>query len=224
MGKIIDLTGQRFGRLTVVERAKNRNRSKDAYWLCCCDCGQETVVCGKSLRVELTKSCGCLNREKNKSHGGSESRLYRIWVGMKARCNNSKCHSFPRYGGRGIAVCTEWERDFSAFQEWAKANGYRDELTLDRIDNDKGYCPENCRWVPMYIQVNNRSNNCFLTLDGRTQTVAQWSRELGIPETTVRERKKRGWSDERTLLTPSASMVSATKTKGGAAHEDIETR
>ena len=189
----------------MVARAENSNSSKDAYWLCRCDCGQETVVCGKSLKSALTKSCGCYNRSKNQTHGGSNDRLYRIWIGMRGRCNNHKDKNYPRYGGRGIVVCAEWNFDYSAFQSWAKANGYQDNLTIDRIDNNGDYCPSNCRWVSMSVQVNNRTNNRLLTFDGRTQTVAQWSRELGIPETTVRNRKRRGWSDEQALLTPSVS-------------------
>lgn len=166
MGKLIDLTGQRFGQLTVLERAENGNH-KQPRWKCRCDCGKETIVFGHLLRNGNTKSCGCFSRElhgtlmkrSNLRHGdcsGAETRLYRIWGGMKNRCYNSHQINYKHYGGRGIAVCEEWLHDFTAFRDWAMSHGYRDDLTIDRIDNDKGYSPDNCRWVTMSEQRKNQ--------------------------------------------------------------------
>lgn len=157
MGKLIDLTGQRFERLVVVERAENKGR--DAAWLCRCDCGKLVTVRGHDLVRGKQKSCGCFNTEKlqhgNPKHGHHGERLYRIWQNMLNRCRNEKLACWPDYGGRGIRVCEEWH-EFDTFRTWALANGYADNLTIDRIDNDKGYNPKNCRWITRAEQNRNQ--------------------------------------------------------------------
>lgn len=202
MPKLIDLTGQRFGRLVVIERADNSADGR-ARWLCRCDCGQSKTVLGEHLKKGRTKSCGCAKSESSskrfKKHGGRNSKLYRIWSNMKDRCNNPDCKVYSDYGGRGIKVCKEWIDDFSAFQKWALANGYKEGLTIDRKDNDKGYSPDNCRWTDRKIQGNNKRNCRYITYKGQRKTVAEWSEITGIPHETLLYRLNHGWETERIL-------------------------
>lgn len=202
MPRLIDLTGQRFGRLVVVERVENSADGR-ARWLCRCDCGQSKTVLGEHLKKGRTKSCGCAKSESSskrfKKHGGRNSKLYRIWSNMKDRCNNPDCKVYSDYGGRGIKVCKEWIDDFSAFQKWALANGYKEGLTIDHKDNDKGYSPDNCRWTDRKIQGNNKRNCRYITYKGQRKTVAEWSDITGIPHDTLLYRLNHGWETERIL-------------------------
>lgn len=160
------LTGIRFGRLTVVKRAEDlvsRSGTHRSQWLCLCDCGNEKVVQARFLIDGTTVSCGCYAKERNTEahtkHGGSYGRMYRIWNGMKDRCYNPKNGRFNRYGGRGISVCPAWLNSFQAFHDWAIENGYDDDLSIDRINNDGNYEPGNCRWATPKEQANNRSTS-----------------------------------------------------------------
>ena len=177
--KLIDITGKTFGKWTVIKRAEN-DKYKSARWLCRCECGNEHIVRGADLRSGKSKNCGCVNKNNFKKmiykHGREGTRLYRTWSSIKARCYNKNYHKYYRYGGRGITVCDEWKNDFMSFYKWAMANGYKDNLTIDRIDNDGNYEPNNCRWVTNKEQANNKSTNVFVEYKGLKKTVAEWSR------------------------------------------------
>lgn len=208
MGKFKDLTGQKFGRLTVIERAGNDKRC-NATWKCVCSCSQKTerIVPGVDLISGHTRSCGCLNSElitlRNLKHGKRGTRLYTIWASMKKRCYNPKDVSYKNYGGRGITVCDEWKNDFKAFYNWAIDNGYKDNLSIDRIYNEKSYFPSNCRFATRKEQNNNQRSNHLITYKGRTQNLKQWADELELNYDTLRHRiNTYNWSIEKALNTP----------------------
>lgn len=204
---MIDLTGRRFGRLTVIEKScLDIGDNGQRYYICRCDCGNMTINYSSDLTCNKTLSCGCYSREIAKQrqlkHGQKGTRLYTIWENMKKRCYNAKIANYKNYGGRGIKVCEEWH-EFGQFYEWAMANGYNDKLTLDRIDNNGNYEPSNCRWVDKKTQANNTRSNHYLTYNGRTMTMKQWAEELGISYNLIRDRiNKLGWSVEKTFTTP----------------------
>lgn len=210
MGKLIDLTGQRFGRLTVVSRAKN-TKCRHPRWKCRCDCGSMPVVSGNDLRRGHTESCGCLqkertslyNRDNQINYGDGDTRLYTIWQGIKARTSNPNAYAYKNYGERGIMICGEWDNSFQKFKQWALERGYQKHLTIDRIDNNKGYSPDNCRWAERKSQSTNRRNNHYITYNGETKTLAEWARLLGIKRKTLSDRITRyGWNVEKALTTP----------------------
>lgn len=210
MGNMKDITCKKFGKWTVI--GVSGKTPYGAYtWDCICECGTRRSVVGHTLRHGMSKGCGCGNGKNNMSgykHGGKKERLYAVWGSMKSRCLNKNEPFYPRYGGRGITICDEW-KDYAKFREWALSSGYDPnseyrKCTLDRIDNDKGYCPENCRWMTQKEQSNNRSSNHFLTnSSGVTKTISQWAEETGIPKHTIRNRVcKSGWTVDRALTEP----------------------
>lgn len=203
MGRFIDLTGKQFGRLTVLERATGGGYVK---WRCRCSCGNEVVVHGTSLKSGDTRSCGCLKGEltsvRKTVHGDTGSRLYRIWICMKKRCFNPNAHSYKMYGGRGITVCDEWRNNYASFRDWALANGYSEDLSIDRIDNNGNYEPKNCRWATIAQQDNNRRNNRFIPFYGEIYTVSEWARILGMNKGTLLDRLNGSKSIEDAFLKP----------------------
>jgi len=186
-----DLIGRQFGYLTVIECVGTHTSpcgSRRKLWKCKCKCGNETVVNASNLLNGTTKSCGCwrLSKvvERNTKHGGVHDRLYGIWRSMKRRCNSPKDSHYESYGGRGIKVCDEW-RNYKNFKEWAYLNGYDEtakfgSCTIDRIDNDGDYSPENCRWVDRITQANNTSRNRYVEFEGQKLTIAEFERVMNI--------------------------------------------
>ncbi len=206
-----DLTGMKFGRLTVIEPAKKHG--KRTAWKCVCDCGKtvEAITCNLTRGHSL--SCGCLKKERLTTHG-LRSRtwshpLYGVWDNMRQRCLNPNATGYHRYGGRGIQVCKEWADSFECFFAWAMKAGYQKGLQIDRADNDGDYCPENCRWVTRSQNQNNRSTNRFIECNGERHTVAEWSRITGISRKALDYRIKAGKTPEEILTkrtAPTRSM------------------
>lgn len=197
----LDISGQKFGKLTAIKCVEKANYTSK--WLCKCDCGNDKITRIDSLLSGRCRSCGCLNQNRKCKHGGAKNgkteRLYHVWQDMKNRCYNKNIKHFDRYGGRGITVCEEWLRDYGKFREWAINNGYDEnanhgECTLDRINNNIGYSPENCRWVSMSIQDNNRSTNKYYEYSGESHTISDWCRKLGLNCRLVESRIERGWT------------------------------
>ena len=186
--------GNKYGRLTVVSSAGKTKDGRQQFF-CVCECGKELVVLGKSLKSGNTKSCGCYRHEAgivaNTTHGMSKTHIYRIWASMKDRCFRPKNTNFQRYGGRGITVCQEW-LSFENFWDWAKNNGYKEGLSIDRINANGNYEPSNCRWITMCEQASNKRSNVFFTFNGETHTMKQWSEITGINYYTMQNRYKAG--------------------------------
>ncbi len=203
---LADIKGRRYGRLVVLERAAN-DKHQNAMWLCQCDCGNQIIVRGGTLRSGQQKSCGCYNKELQANfkghykHGGAHTRLHTIWKEMRQRCTNPHTTNYKNYGGRGIIICEEWN-DFSKFREWAINNGYADDLSIDRIDVNGNYEPQNCRWSTDKEQSRNKRDTLTICYKGKQTPIIQVAEEIGIKYGTLRRRIINGWSDERAIHTP----------------------
>ena len=211
MSRFIDLTGQRFGRLTVIERAENDRRGQ-VRWRCACDCGGASITYGVSLRSGDTRSCGCLAAEvtskRSKKHGFRHHPIYYTWRGMRERCYKETSKDYSQYGGRGINVCDGWMHDANAFITWSLAHGWAPGLSLDRVNNNGPYAPDNCRWITAKEQNRNRRDNIKVTFNGVERLVCALIEESGLPKSTVKSRRQRGWSWERALTEPSRGRPS----------------
>lgn len=199
MPAMIDLTGQRFGRWTVI--GISHKSQHGIYWKCKCDCGKIGYVTSNSLTRGNSKSCGCYHKEKAKEsatkHGKSTSRLFKVWCAMIERTTNPKNKSYSNYGGRGIEVCDKWRDDFQAFYDWAMNNGYdenasKGDCTIDRIDVNGNYCPENCRWVGMDVQAKNK-RKLQIEYNGEKHSVEEWADITGLKISTIYKRINCGW-------------------------------
>lgn len=179
--RFIDLTGKKFGRLTVLSLNK---KGGHPMWNCVCDCGKHKVVYGGHLRYGRIISCGCASIERisnlNKTHGQSKTRLYNIWAGIKSRCYDKNCSSFINYGSRGIKMCEEWKNNFTSFRDWSLSHGYLENLSIDRIDNNGDYEPNNCRWVDNFTQSNNTRKTIIIEYGDKKYSAKQLANFLNI--------------------------------------------
>lgn len=200
-----DMTGRRFNRLTVIKRVQNLPNTKVTRWLCECDCGKFVEVNRNNLLHKKCQSCGCfaldgkLGNKYRETHDMSRSRLYNIWQGMKQRCKGQGAGA-KYYYGKGIKYCIEWEL-FENFKTWALSNGYNDELTIDRIDCNGNYDPNNCRWTTVKEQNRNKTCTTYITLNGITKSMGEWSEILKIPMSTMVNRRNKGLSVDKILST-----------------------
>lgn len=209
-GRAIDITGSQFGMLTAICDVGSRNNRRQ--WLFRCDCGVEVERDAISVRTVAARggltNCGCqlssiraANGRKNRTHGLSTHLLYDVFRQMHQRCENSASKDYPLYGARGISVCDEWS-SIHAFFAWAVASGYRQGLTIERRDNNRGYSADNCTWIPNERQAHNTRRLILITHNGVTKHASQWARDLGVGIRTIIARKRYGWDDARIIETP----------------------
>ena len=196
-----NLCGKRFNHLLAIEKLEKFD-GKKTFYKCECDCGNIKIIRADQLQRNTNKSCGCYKERHKVLLTEEDKRLYSIWKKMKERCNNPKNRAFSSYGGRGIKVFENWSKNFREFANWSMANGYKNTLSLDRIDVNGNYEPSNCRWATSQQQNNNKRNNHYLTHKDKTLTVAQWGRVLNIDPKLILSRLKIGMSVERALTTP----------------------
>lgn len=200
------LVGQKFGKLTVLENT-GEHQGGHVVWLCRCDCGNLTKVITSNLnpnRQNRTLSCGCHRKELATKHGLYQTKIYKALNRIRQRCFNTSDAKYKDYGGRGITVCDEWmgTNGYVNFYNWSIHNGYKEGLTIDRIDNNGNYCPDNCRWTTRIVQQNNRRVNHNIEINGETHTLTEWSRIKGISATGILGRIRKGWSEEDAVMIP----------------------
>lgn len=202
MPKFMDLSGQRYGNLTVISRSENKGKA--IYWNCICDCGNKCIIRGSHMREGRTFSCQKCGRQRQSMATSKKyernGNLYHVWVAMKQRCFNPRSQEYYNYGGRGITVCDEWF-DYVNFYEWARGK-YEPGLTIDRIDVNGNYEPSNCRFVPQSIQNVNRRNNRYVTYNGETKAASEMAKKYGFRPSVLYKRLKTGWTIERALTEP----------------------
>lgn len=193
-----EYVGRRYGRLTIIGDGGRRGKGI-AYVVCRCECGSEKTVRLVHLKSGITASCGCLHRDRVTKHGLSHSATWNAWAMMVQRCVNPACDSFPRYGGKGITVCDRWLR----FENFLEDMGERPpEMTIERVNGERGYSPENCRWATRKEQARNRSTNLLVEIGGVAKCVAEWAEEYGINRKCVYQRIRNGWDPVDAITTP----------------------
>lgn len=208
MNKKYDITGKQFGYLTVIERDVKTIGERNAKWVCKCECGNYSIATYGDLRRGHTTSCGCKKYEShNKTHGKTNTRIYKIWAHIKTRCTNPNFAEWEQYGGRGISICDEWNSSFESFFEWAISNGYSDELTIERIDVNKNYEPNNCKWITLKEQQRNKTNTVFVVENGIKISLSELAEKHNIPFKTVKNRyyrnmERKGYVDIQKLIAP----------------------
>ena len=191
--------GDKFGHWTVIGDSIVNGKSHHKEYLCECDCLKKTqkYVDAQNLKKGKSLSCGCETAKSAKirftKHGENGTRLFNIWCSMKQRCSDPHCGCYDRYGGRGITVCQEWQDSFVSFRDWSLTHGYKDDLSIDRINNDKGYNPDNCRWATVKEQNNNRRSNVHITYNGQTHNIQEWSKITGIKRQKIADRFHKGY-------------------------------
>lgn len=199
-----DLTGDRYGKLTVISFSHYSDDKKRTFWKCKCDCGCEVIARADQLKNGHTKTCGCFYNKEIitliKRYGKSAERIYNIFHGMKQRCYNPNSTEYKNYGGRGISICDDWMNAPQDFITWSLENGYEDTLSIDRIDNNGNYEPSNCRWTTVIQQANNTRRNIYIKFHGETKTLAEWSRVLGFDYELVYGRLRRGVLFEKAII------------------------
>lgn len=206
-----DFTGHKFEMLTVI-RFSHRIKT-NYFWECKCDCGTIKIIRIAALKTGNTKSCGCLNEKMRAAraaikaptrltHGFYKHPLYRRWASIKTRCTNEKCPQYDSYGGRGINICEEWNSNFMAFYNWSMQNGYKKYLQIDRINNDLGYSPENCRWVTISVNGLNKRTNRLLAYQDQMRPLGEWAQIVGKDQKLIWNRLQSGWSIDRALNEP----------------------
>lgn len=201
MGKFIDITGERYGKLVAVNPTDKRTKSGGVIWVFKCDCGNTKISPANSVKSGLIKSCGCLCH----THGMTGTRLFNIWVDMRQRCYNKNYPQFYLWGGKGVKVCDEWLQDFMTFYNWAIENGYANNLSIERKDSNGNYEPSNCKWATPKEQARNISTNRMVTIDGETKGLSEWLDTSPITISTFYKRKNKGMTDKEALFTPSMS-------------------
>lgn len=214
MKKRINEIGKKYGRLTIINDLEDGVAPGGSHYRmvrCLCDCGNTCSSRLADIKKGHTSSCGCYFKETFIKHGfdcnnSKNKRIYHIYHDIKKRCYNKNCKNYKNYGGRGISMCDKWLHDFTSFATWCLNNGYSDELTIDRINNDGNYEPSNCRWVDAITQGNNRSDNVVIYHNNEKMTLIQWCRKLGLKYSTYKSRRRRGYNIEYSLFTPVNKM------------------